>query len=179
MMNFFVNLVNDVGVHLMLIGTLRGRSLFRDAMRYAKHATGDSLKEFKRPVFDGSVVGAPRGIVAWDLQWTREKVALTQEIRDIALRFEPGGTDLLIKLLVLSQRRAVGVKREHVTIAELPPSLHKRTGAPKLPQFAALRKGTRKCADPRYEDLLPLEAEDSAEHIAAMEPCLLARLQRI
>ena len=128
-------------------------------------ASKNSSAQFSTDPWWALLVEVPRGICSGQGRRLRSPRRYATSLYDLS----QGITDLLIKLLVLSQRRALRLKRERVTIADLPPSLHKRTGTPKPPEFAALRKGTLKCADAIYEDLHFLQAEGSAEHIAAME----------
>lgn len=165
MMNFFVNLVNDVGVPLMLIGTYAASSLFCEAMRDARRVTGDGLKDFRRPPKTDKWWGLLVE-TAWDYQWTKKKTALTPDIRDLLYDLTQGITDFLIKLIVLSQRRALRLNRDSVSIADLKYVANNELQLLK-PAIAALRKGTPK-ALLLYEDLLPTK-EAIELHLEALE----------
>ncbi|WP_408348268.1 ATP-binding protein [Paraburkholderia sp. RL17-337-BIB-A] len=165
MMNFFVNLVNDVGVPLMLIGTYGATSLFQEAMRDARRASGDGMKDFCRPVqtdrwWDLLVE------TAWDRQWTRERIPLTPETKLLLYDLSQGITDILIKLLVLAQRRALRGPRERITEADFR-YVADHDLVLLRPAVAALRKGSARALE-QYEDLLPTN-EEIARHLAALD----------
>lgn len=165
MMNFFVNLINDVGVPMMLIGTYAASSLFQYAMRDARRATGDGLKDFRRPSSKDKWWNLLLE-TAWEYQWTKEKVELSDDIRTDIYNWTQGISDFLIKLLVLSQRRALRLNRERVTIGDLRSVANNELALLK-PAIAALRKNTVKSLS-LYEDLLPTK-EEMQKHLDALE----------
>lgn len=166
MMNFFVNLVNDVGVPLMLIGTYAAASLFIEAMRDARRATGDGLKDFRRPSSRDAWWNLLVESV-WEYQWTNKRADLNKNnIRHLLYDLTQGITDFLIKLVALSQRRALRLGRSAVMDSDLKYVANNELVLLK-PAIAALRVGTPEALR-RYEDLLPTK-DVMAKHLEALE----------
>jgi len=166
MMNFFVNLANDVGVPLLLIGTYAAAALFTEAMRDTRRATGDGLKDFKRPKRKDEWWNLLVETV-WQYQWTKQKLDLdADKIRFLLYDLTQGITDFLIKLVVLSQRRALRLGRSTVKASDLTYVANNELVLLK-PAIAALRRGTPEALR-CYEDLLPTK-DVMDKHLEALE----------
>ena len=50
MLNFFVNLINSIGIPVVFVGTNSMVTLFEDVLRNARRACGQGLYDFERPV---------------------------------------------------------------------------------------------------------------------------------
>jgi hypothetical protein len=105
MLNFFVNLINSIGIPVVFTGTNSMVNLFSDVMRNARRACGLGIYDFKQPMqndpFWDMLVN-----VAWSYQWVQKPAPLTPEIRKVLYEHTQGITDLLAKLLILGQRYA-------------------------------------------------------------------------
>lgn len=160
MLNFFVNLLNSIGVPVVFIGTNSMIDLFGDVLRNARRACGVGLYNFRQPA---STDAAWTLLVdaLWRYQWVRHVAPLTPEMRDLLYELTQGVTDFLAKLLILGQRYAIQSGTECLTEAVL-----RHVAATKMqllqPALAALRSGDPKVMR-RFDDLLPSE-----EHLNAM-----------
>ena len=160
MLNFFVNLLNSIGVPVVFIGTNSMIDLFADVLRNARRACGVGLYNFRQPASSDAawtlLVDA-----LWRYQWVRHVDPLTQEMRDLLYELTQGVTDFLAKLLILGQRYAIQSGTERLTEAVL-----RHVASTKMqllqPALAALRSGDPKVMR-NFDDLLPSE-----EHLNAM-----------
>ncbi len=117
MLDFFVTLTNSIGVPVVLVGTPKARSLFATDFKIAKRTTGLGSVNWDR---------IPQGEKwnrlikrLWKYQWLANKGALTQEIIDVLYDLSQGIIDVLLKLYVLSQWRAMIIKTENISIGLL------------------------------------------------------------
>jgi len=154
MLNFFVNLINSIGIPVVFIGTNSMISLFSDVLRNARRGCGLGVTEFQRfekedPVWRMLVESL------WEYQWCREISPLSDELFDVLYDLTQGVTDFLVKLLILGQRFAIQSGEDRLT-----PSTFRRVSDKKMqilkPALSALRS-----RDPRqlsrFEDLLPID----------------------
>jgi hypothetical protein len=154
MLNFFVNLINSIGIPVVFIGTNSMISLFSDVLRNARRGCGLGVIEFQRFEKDDPVW---RMLVEslWEYQWCREISPLTDELFDVLYALTQGVTDFLVKLLILGQRFAIQSGEERLTS-----NTFRRVSDTKMqilkPALSALRS-----RDPRqlsrFEDLLPID----------------------
>ncbi|WP_330215329.1 ATP-binding protein [Pseudomonas sp. AM8] len=154
MLNFFVNLINSIGIPVVFIGTNSMISLFSDVLRNARRGCGLGVTEFQRFEKDDPVW---RMLIEslWEYQWCREISPLTDELFDVLYDLTQGVTDFLVKLLILGQRFAIQSGEERLTS-----STFRRVSDTKMqilkPALSALRS-----RDPRqlgrFEDLLPID----------------------
>lgn len=154
MLNFFLHLVNNIGIPVVFIGTNSMISLFSDVMRNARRCCGVGVLEFKRFEKDDDEW---RMLVEnlWSYQWYQQPVELTEDVFDALYEHTQGVTDFLVKLLVLSQRYAIQSGSECVTAETI--ALVSNTKMQILkPALSALRS-----RDPKrmrqFDDLLPIE----------------------
>jgi hypothetical protein len=156
MLNFFVNLINEIGIPVVFIGTNSMTSLFSKIMRNARRATGLGLYDFKQP---------PQDDVSWELllntmwqyQWVTEPVELSEGLRRQIYYYTQGVTDILAKLMILGQRYAIQSGRE-----KLDGAVFKHVASTKMkllePPLTALRSNDPKRMA-RFEDLLPTDLQ--------------------
>lgn len=154
MLNFFVNLINSIGIPVVFIGTNSMISLFSDVLRNARRGCGLGVTEFQRFEKDDPVW---RMLVEslWEYQWCREISPLTDELFDVLYDLTQGVTDFLVKLLILGQRFAIQSGEERLTS-----STFRRVSDTKMqilkPALSALRsRDPRRLS--RFEDLLPID----------------------
>jgi hypothetical protein len=161
-LNFLVSLVNIVGVPVVLVGTMAGRNVMQDNFREARRATGvGSLIWDRYPkgeMWDFFVA------VMWQYQWTREETPLTDELREVLYDESQGIIDVVIKLFMLGQFRAIsydGRRREMLT-----PRLLRRVAAEEFqlirPMIQALRSNDRQTLE-LYNDLEPFQRHVEAK----------------
>lgn len=154
MLNFFLHLVNNIGIPVVFIGTNSMISLFSDVMRVARRSCGGGMVEFKRFEKDNEEW---RLLVEnlWSYQWCKQTADLTPEIFDALYEHTQGVTDFLVKLLVLSQRYAIQSGSECLTAETIAKVSNAKMQILK-PALSALRS-----RDPgrmrQFDDLLPIE----------------------
>lgn len=152
MLNFFVNLVNSIGIPVVFIGTNSMINLFSDVMRNARRACGLGMYDFKQPMQDDAVwdmlVDA-----AWSYQWVQKPAPLTPDIRRALYEHTQGITDFLAKLMILGQRYAI-----QANIETLSPETFTHVANTKMkllkPALTVL-KSRDVAAMKKFEDLLP------------------------
>ncbi|MEX3555616.1 MAG: ATP-binding protein [Burkholderia gladioli] len=159
MLNFFVNLINSIGIPVVFVGTNSMIELFSDVMRNARRATGLGLSDFRQPKREDPT-WALLVDAAWQYQWVRHVEPLTDELRNALYDLTQGVTDFLIKLLVLAQRHAIHTGEERLTVKLLRTIADTRMQLLK-PALDALRSGdTKRMA--KFEDLLPPDSQIAA-----------------
>jgi Tn7 transposition regulator TnsC len=111
MLRFFVSLTNSIGVPVVLVGTPKARTLFSSDFKMAKRTTGLGSVYWDRMPYDQNW----EKLIAlmWKYQWLKNKNELTDAISSTLYDLSQGVIDILIKLYVLSQWRAMitGVER--------------------------------------------------------------------
>jgi len=103
--DFFVSLVNCLGVPLMLIGTAEARPLLDGAFRLARRSAG-----IGQPNWDRLQQGEEWDdwlAEMWRYQWTEQPIPLTPEISAAIYNESQGVIDIAVKLLMLAQLRAI------------------------------------------------------------------------
>ena len=156
MLNFFVNLINSIGIPVVFVGTNSMVNLFSDVMRNARRACGLGMYDFKQPMQDDPVwdmlVDA-----TWSYQWVQKPAQLTPEIRSVLYEHTQGITDFLAKLMILGQRYAIQAKVETLTPETF---THVANTKMKLlkPALTVL-KSRDVAAMKKFEDLLPLDEQ--------------------
>lgn len=159
LLNFLVTLVNTIGVPVILIGTLSAIPLLQDNFRQARRASGLGSLIWDR---------MPKGkswdhfiTQLWQYQWTRIPTVISSEIRDVLYDESQGILDIVVKLFMLAQLRAVSIgevrSSPEVLTVELLRKVAREDFQVVRPMLDALRTNDTK-ALLKYDDLLPLQA---------------------
>ena len=137
MLNFFVTLVNTIGLPVILVGTPRARKIFEADMRSARRGSGLGAI-FWDPMEDGREWNALTDKL-WSLQWLQKRdEVLSDEIRALWYDLSQGVLDIVVKLFVLCQLRAITTKVERIT-PKLMQQVYDDELIPVHPMLAALR----------------------------------------
>jgi hypothetical protein len=170
MMNFFVSLVNDIGVPVILVGTPKARRLIAKDFSQARRASGLGSVMWDRLEANDHWVKLTN--LMWKYQWIRHKVILTDEIRNVLYDSSQGVIDILVKLFVLSQWRAMLTKDEKLSV-ELIAKTYQDEFQAVHPMLNALRSGKAediaKFGDLRMPDIDKKMIQAFDEEIAAPE----------
>ena len=156
MLNFFVNLINSIGIPVVFVGTNSMVDLFSDVLRNARRACGLGIYDFKRPN-QGDASWDMLVNVLWDYQWVKRPGLLNPEVREVLYRHTQGVTDFLAKIMILAQRYAIQSNIETLNadvfnhVADTKMKLLK-------PALAALRSGDLAAMN-RFEDLMPPDVQ--------------------
>lgn len=157
MLNFFVTLVNTIGVPVILIGTPKARDIFEKDLRSARRGAGFGAI-FWDPI-PKHIDGEPNKEWVsftnqlWQMQLLNDQDGLlTDSLRDVWHDLSQGVMDIVVKLFVLAQLRAMAIGRETLTEGVLR-KVYEDELKPVHPMLEALRSGKpEKIA--RYSDLI-------------------------
>ena len=156
MMNFFVTLVNEIGIPVMMIGTMKAKSILQRDFRQARRGSGqgDMVWQQMEQGDDWEVLMAS----LWDYQWTKEYVELNDYLQNVMYEESQGIIDIAVKLFILAQIRAIETGLEKIT-----PNLIKQVSKDDLklvqPMLAALKSG-RGSEIAKYEDIIPMDLQE-------------------
>ncbi len=177
MLNFFVTLVNTIGLPVVFVGTPKARPIFEQDLRSGRRSAGlgSLLWEPMKPPAQAidSVTGKPRITEwkaftdkLWTYQWLRNRdEVLTDDVRYCWYDLSQGVLDIVVKLFVLAQLRAIVTGVERITVNILK-KVYENELKPVHPMLAALRSG-----DPdriaEFSDLMIPDIENKLTKLTA------------
>ena len=160
MLNFFVTLVNTIGLPVIFVGTPKARPIFEMDLRSARRGAGfgallwEPMKNGNHTQEEGSRTGWQAFTdTLWKYQWLQKRdESLDSKIRDCWYDLSQGVLDIVVKLFVLAQLRAIATGVERITPGLLQ-KVHEDELKPVHPMLAALRsKDPERIAE--YSDLM-------------------------
>lgn len=147
MLNFFVTLVNEISVPVVMVGTPKARPVFELDLRSARRGAGFGSilwEPLSKPAVDQEITRTEWGAFTnrlWKYQWLKKApTEMSDEIRDTWYDLSQGIMDVVIKLFVLTQIRAVVTGIERIT-ATLMEKVYQDELKPIHPMIDALRSG--------------------------------------
>jgi hypothetical protein len=152
MLNFFVTLVNKIGLPVVLIGTPKALPVLQGDFRQARRGSGqgDILWEMM-PDGEGWNVFLE---AMWPYQYTRDEVPLTEELRHAFYEETHGLAFLAVILYKLVQEDAIILGRETFGVLDVHRVADESLGMTK-PMRDALRSG-KELDLQKYTDIHPL-----------------------
>lgn len=156
MMNFFVTLINEVGVPVLLIGTMRAKAVLQQDFRQARRGSGqgDMVWQQMKKEDDWDLLIES----LWEYQWIQHRTPLTDELNQTLYDESQGIVDIAVKLFALAQGRAIETGVERIT-----PAAIKQVAKDDLklvqPMLKALRDG-RTSELEKYADIMPMDIEE-------------------
>lgn len=138
MLNFFVTLVNTIGVPVVLIGTPLAMSLLQGEFRQARRSSGSG--DLLWPTMSRDAAWDVFIQAMWPYQWTAHPVALTKEMSRILYDESQGITVLAVILYEIVQLEAILNTTETFTAEDIRKGAHKRLNFVQ-PMIRALRSG--------------------------------------
>lgn len=174
MLNFFVQLVNTLGMPVVLVGTPKARAILTSEFRQARRGAGQ-----------GDLVWDPMPEDAlwdlfvktlWEYQYVQQPTALTPELSHALYDETQGIIDLAVKVYMLAQIRAITTGKEVLTEAII-----RSVAADSLrllqPMLAALRSGDPLRLQP-FEDIYPIDfAPQFHQALVAAQTCTIAQAE--
>jgi len=156
MLNFFVTLVNTIGVPVVLIGTTKAMPILQSEFRQARRGSGQGDLFWERMKNDLAWEIMLQAM--WRYQWTQSPFELTSGMKDVLYSESQGIIDIAVKLFAMAQIKAIADGTEVVTERTV-----REVAAEKLrlvkPMLDALRSGDiHKII--RFEDIQPISVED-------------------
>lgn len=155
MHNFFVSLVNTIGVPVIQVGTHRARKFFQRTFRAARRITGFGSLLWDRLPNDHQWRQLLK--LLWQYQWLRSAEPINDELAGTMYDLTQGVMDIVVKLYVLAQVRAIVTGMERIT-SELLKQVYHDEFKPVHPMLAALRSNNPGLLE-QYDDLLMPEIE--------------------
>lgn len=163
MLEFFVALVNIIGVPVILVGTPKARPIFELELQSARRSTGigsmvwEPLPQNKNKI--DRVTGKPKPSEwrlltdkLWQYQWLIHRdEPLTEEIRNTWFELSQGVLDIVVKLFVLAQLRAIVTGVERLS-SKLFIKVYESELQPIHPMIEALKSG-KAATIAKYSDL--------------------------
>jgi hypothetical protein len=155
MLNFFVQLVNTIGLPVVLIGTYKAQSFLSGEFRQTRRGTGQG--DFVWDPMDNDDVWQYFVEALWKFQYTRKPTVMADSLREALYESSAGITDFAVKLYMLAQARAIA--RDEVSIT---PGLIRSVAKDSLRLAAPILQALR-TKDMRLlqgvEDIVPLDVE--------------------
>ncbi|KAB7668951.1 ATP-binding protein [Bacillus sp. B1-b2] len=155
MLNFFVTLVNTIGVPVILVGTPAGLSILQSEFRQARRGSGqgdmiwDRLKNNQNW---GLLINA-----LWGYQWTRKEIPLTDDFKNTLYEESQGIIDIAVKLYAMAQIEAIMMDREAIMPETISQVANKHLQLVK-PMIQALKSGNiSKIA--KFEDISTVDVD--------------------
>lgn len=156
-MNYFVALINSFGVPIVFIGTPASYAFLQNEFRIARRITGNGEVIWDNMNNDEEFELFLNGL--WRFQWTKKNVPLTRGIIDLFYEKTQGISDLIVKLFVNAQCKAIALGEEELT-EEIISSVAKEEFKLMEPMLIAIKsKNPYKAI--KYEDLRRLEEVNS------------------
>jgi hypothetical protein len=149
MLNFFVTLINTIGVPIVSIGTFKALKVLKKDFRQARRAGSEGNIIWDRMKKDDEWDFFLETM--WDFQWLKRKTELNEELNQVMYEESQGITAVAVNLFILAQGRALNLEKEIIT-----PALIKKIAKEDLhmiqPMIKALRKNDL-MAISNYEDI--------------------------
>lgn len=149
MHNFFVSLVNTIGVPVIQVGTHRARKFFQRTFRAARRVSGMGSLFWDRLPRDKQWTKLMKRL--WQYQWLRNARPLDDDLETTMYDLTQGVMDIVVKLFVLAQIRAIATGAECITSALLR-KVYEDELKPVHPMLAALRSNRPELIA-QYDDL--------------------------
>lgn len=156
MLNFFVTLVNTIGVPVVLIGTTKAMSLLQGEFRQARRGSGQGDLIWDRMSKDAAWNLFVRSM--WRYQWTRTVIPLSAELSEVLYDESQGIIDIAVKLYAIVQIDAITSGKESFSVEDIHRTAVKKLALVK-PMLDALRSGDKKKIL-KYGDITPISIED-------------------
>nr|WP_241674486.1 ATP-binding protein [Candidatus Methylobacter oryzae] len=161
MLNFFVTLVNVIGLPVVMVGTPKASPIFEMDLRSARRGAGFGALLWE-PMQAPEPTADPASGQAranewmaftdklWQYQWLQKRdEVLSETVRQC---WYDGVLDIVVKLFVLAQLRAIATRTERIT-PQLLKQVYDDELRPVHPMLAALRSGDPELIA-KYSDLI-------------------------
>jgi GTPase SAR1 family protein len=155
MLNFFVTLVNTVGVPVVLIGTAGAMSVLQGEFRQARRSSAQGALIWDRMQNDESWDIMLRAM--WRYQWLQKATPLTVELKNALYDESQGILDIAVKLYAMAQSKAIADGIETITPQTIREVVGEKLHLVK-PMLKALRDGDAKKLA-QYEDIRLLDVD--------------------
>jgi hypothetical protein len=151
MLNFFVQLINTIGVPVVLIGTYKAMAVLSGEFSQVRRGTGQGDLIWDRMENDEQWRLLLESL--WRFQYTRKQSPLTTELSDTLYEETQGITDFAVKVYMFAQERAIDSGKEKISPAIIRSVAKDKLGLPRE-VLNALKIGDKRILS-RFEDVYP------------------------
>lgn len=151
MLNFFVQLINTIGVPVVLIGTYKAMAVLSGEFSQMRRGTGQGDLIWDRMANDEQWKLFLESL--WRFQYTKKECPLTSELSDTLYEESQGITDFAVKVYMFAQERAIDSRKESITPAIIRSAAKDKLGLPRE-VLNALKIGDKRILA-RFEDVYP------------------------
>lgn len=152
MLNFFVKLINEIGVPVVLVGTYKAISVISTEfaqMRRGAGQSGDLVWHRMEKDEQWDLLTE----TLWKHQYTKTKTPLNQKLKDALYEESQGITDFAVKIYGFAQRRAMDTESEKITVSIIRSAAKDCLNIPRA-VLNALKSGDTKVLQ-EFEDVYP------------------------
>jgi hypothetical protein len=153
MLNFFVQLVNTIGIPVVLVGTYKAMSVLSGEFRQIRRGTGQGDLVWDRMAEDEVWELFVESL--WRYQYVRKPFPLKPDLSHTLYEVTQGITDFAVKVYMLAQVRAIATEKEIVTESIIR-SVAKDSLRLAQPVLLALKTGDIKFLQ-SVEDVYPID----------------------
>lgn len=108
LMNFLTELVNTIGIPVIIIGTFKAMYLFKKSLANSRRAVPDMYNEnITSFLLEDSWEWKEFIDTLWTLQYTKEYTPLTEELKQAMYYYTLGIPDITVKLFIHIQAKAI------------------------------------------------------------------------
>lgn len=157
MLNFFVKLINSIGVPVCLIGTYKAISVLSGEFSQMRRGTGQGDVVWHRMENDEQWDLFVRTM--WKYQYTKQKVQLTDKLKKALYDESQGITDFAVKLFYFAQKRAIESETEKITVGIIRSVAKEKLNMPRKILNALKTGDMRVLRD--FEDVYPRDFENN------------------
>ncbi|HYX16650.1 MAG TPA: ATP-binding protein [Nostoc sp.] len=159
MLNFFVQLVNTIGIPVVLVGTYKAMSILSGEFRQIRRGSGQGDLVWDRMAEDDVWELFVESL--WRYQYVRKPIPLKPELSHTLYEVTQGITDFAVKVYMLAQIRAIATEKETVTESIIR-SVAKDSLRLAQPILSALKTGNIQLLQ-RVEDVYPIDLNSFLE----------------
>jgi len=150
MLNYFLTLVNSVGLPVILIGTPSAIEIIQSQFRLARRNSAMGALCWERLEKDSSWDLLIEGM--WEYQWTKIYTTLTEELNQVLYEESQGIIDIVLKLYAMAQVKAISSSKSEGITVNLIKKIAKENLKLVRPMLDALKTGSiNKIA--KYQDI--------------------------
>ncbi len=114
MLNFFVNLINNVGIPMILVGTPKAIDILQGDFRQARRGIGSGGDMICNRLSNDKTWELLVKTI-WNYQWTKKETKLNKELIDVLYDQTQGIPDLLKKVYGIAQAYVISEGKEELT----------------------------------------------------------------
>lgn len=161
MLNFFTQLINEIGVPVVLVGTFKALPVLTGDFSQLRRGTGqgdliwDRMKKDEQwQLFIESL---------WRFQYVQTECPLTQKLGDVLYEESQGITDLAVKIYMFAQERAIDTGEEQITAEIIRSAAKDKLGLLRR-VLQALKAGDERALE-EYEDVYPATLKEYLQNL--------------